>query len=231
VTRSTILVHSGICDTRMWDGFELPGATRHEMRGFGDTPLPAIGEYSHAADLEAAIGERPVALVGSSFGGLVSLAVAARRPEHVSELVLLDAPLADHDWSAEMDDYEQEEEGLIEQGDLRGAALLNAGFWPGPDASEQVRARIVEMCERALGLQAESEAEETDPYDIDLAAVRARTLVAVGEHDKADFRRIALRLAAEIPDAAHTVIPGAGHLPALERPAETALLVRDFLAG
>ena len=87
-----VLVHSGICDARMWDGFDLPGATTHEMRGFGGTPLPPAGEFSHPEDLEQALGGQPAALVGASFGGLVCLELAARRPELVSDLVLLDAP-------------------------------------------------------------------------------------------------------------------------------------------
>jgi 3-oxoadipate enol-lactonase len=54
-------------------------------------------------------------------------------------------------------------------------------------------------------------------------------LVAVGELDKPDFHAISERLAAEIPGAAHRVIEGSGHLPALERPHETARIVREFL--
>jgi hypothetical protein len=48
-----VLVHAGICDASMWDGFDLPGAVRHELRGFGDTPLPESGEFSQADDLQA----------------------------------------------------------------------------------------------------------------------------------------------------------------------------------
>ena len=65
---------------------------------------------------------------------------------------------------------------------------------------------------------------------IDLAAVSARTLVAVGELDRADIHAIAERLADTIPGAERAVIAGAAHLPALERPEETAALVRRFLA-
>jgi 3-oxoadipate enol-lactonase len=60
--------------------------------------------------------------------------------------------------------------------------------------------------------------------------VRARTLVAVGEHDKPDFRAIAERLARELPNAELAVVEGAGHLPSMERPDETAALVRRFLS-
>ena len=50
--------------------------------------------------------------------------------------------------------------------------------------------------------------------------------VIVGEDDKADFRAIAARLADEIPDARLVTMPGVTHLPSLERPEETAALVR-----
>jgi 3-oxoadipate enol-lactonase len=219
------LVHSGVCDARMWDGFDLPGAVRHELAGFGQTPMPVAGEFSNADRLAAAL-TGPAALVGASFGGKVCLEVASSRPELVSELVLLDAPLPDHDWSEEIVDFWRREEELVEQGELYAAAVLNADFWL-EDRSQ--RERVIEMQERAFQLQVESEAEPTDAESIDLRAVRARTLVAVGELDKADFHAIAERLAAEIPGAEHRVIEGAGHLPALERPDETARLVRQFL--
>jgi 3-oxoadipate enol-lactonase len=218
-------VHSGVCDARMWDGFDLPGAVRHELRGFGDTPMPAAGSFSHADDLAAALTE-PAALVGASFGGLVCLETAARRPALVTRLVLLDAPLPDHDWSDEIADYSRREDELLEQGEFHAAAVLNAEFWL-EDPSH--RDRVIEMQERALQLQSESEAEDEESESIDLGAVTARTLVAVGELDKPDFHRIAERLVREITNAEHAVIAGAGHLPALERPEETAGLVREFL--
>jgi 3-oxoadipate enol-lactonase len=85
------------------------------------------------------------------------------------------------------------------------------------------------MQERAFELDAESEAENVDPEEIDLSAVTARTLVVVGELDKADFHEIGMRMAREIRGAEHEIVPGAGHLSALERPKATATLVRDFL--
>jgi 3-oxoadipate enol-lactonase len=220
-----VLVHSGICDARMWDGFDLPGAVRHELCGFGRTPMPATGEFSHAEDLIAALS-RPAALVGASFGGNVCLEVASRRPDLVTDLVLLDAPLFDHDWSEEVREFARREEDLLEEGELHGAAILNADFWL-EDMSH--RDRVIEMQENAFKLQSESEAEEIQTDAIDLATVQARTLVAVGELDKADFHDISERLAREIPEARRVVVEGSGHLPALERPAETSRLIREFL--
>ena len=220
-----VLVHSGVTDASMWDGFDLPGAERHELRGFGDTPLPKSGEFAHADDLEARLGDGPAALVGASFGGEVCLEVAARRPELVSELVLLAARIPDHDnWSDEVIAFAEEEDRLLEEGDLDAAADLNARFWA-PSVADRVRP----MQRRSFELQLASAAEEVQPERIELGDVRARTLVVVGEDDKADFRAIAERLASEITDARLVKMPGVTHLPALERPTETAALVRDFL--
>jgi len=219
-----LLVHAGIADSSMWDGFDLPGADRHELRGFGDTPMPAEGEFSHADDLEARIGDGPAALVGASFGGGVCLEVAARRPELVSELVVLAAPLPEHGWSEDVIAFSQEEDRLLEEGDLDSAADLNARFWA-PSVADRVRP----MQRRSFELQLASGAEESYAERIELGAITARTLVIVGEDDKADFRAIAARLADEIPDARLVTMPGVTHLPSLERPDETAALVRDFL--
>jgi 3-oxoadipate enol-lactonase len=220
-----VLVHSGICDARMWDGFELPGAVRHELSGFGETPMPATGEFSWADELAATLTE-PAALVGASWGGKVSLEVASTRPELVTALVLLDAPLPDHDWSEEIEGYAEREEALIEEGEFRAAAELTADFWL-EDPSH--RDRVIEMQERAYHLQAESEAEEVGAESIDLSAVTSPTLVVVGELDKQDFHLISERLAREIPRARRVVVDGAGHLPSLERPDQTSRLIREFL--
>ena len=184
----------------MWDGFDLPGEVRrHELT----EPLSA---------------EVPVVLVGASYGGLVCLDFAARCPELVTDLVLLDAPLPDHDWSEEVLTYAEEEERLLDAGDLDAATELNLSFWA-PSVADRLRP----MTRWSLEL-------EIDEIEhVDLSAVRARTLVAVGEHDKRDFHVIAERLAGELPDAELAVIADAGHLPSLERPAETMELVSRFL--
>jgi 3-oxoadipate enol-lactonase len=149
---------------------------------------------------------------------------AGRSPELVTRLVLLDSPLPDHDWSDEIRAYAEEEDRLLEEGDLDAAADLNARFWA-PGFADV----IGPAQRRSFELQLASQAEEREPGSIDLSTVHAPTLVAVGEHDRADFHAVAQRLAREIDDAELVIIEGAGHLPAIERPAETARLVRGFL--
>jgi pimeloyl-ACP methyl ester carboxylesterase len=189
----------------MWDGFELPGEVlRHN--------LPAA--------LDETVGGEPAALVGNSYGGYVSLEFAARNPELVTKLVLLDAPLMDHDFSPETVAYFEEEERLLEAGDIDAAVELNLEFWC-PDVADRVRPMVAATLEW--------EVEELPPFE--LAEVRAPTLVAVGDRDNADFRAISERLAREIPNAQFAVISGAGHLPPLQRPEATQELVSRFLSG
>jgi 3-oxoadipate enol-lactonase len=201
----TVLVHAGICDASMWDGFELDGEVRRHQ-------LPA--------PLDETVGDQPAAIVGNSYGGFVALDFAARRPELVEKLVLLDAPLMDHDFSPDFMEYVEEEERLIEAGDMDAAVELNLAFWC-PGIADRVRPMAA----------ASMEIENAELPDPPLSEVRTPTLVAVGEHDKPDFRAIAARLARELPNAQYAVIEGAGHLPPLERPDETAALVRRFLSA
>jgi pimeloyl-ACP methyl ester carboxylesterase len=223
-----VLVHSGICDATMWDGFDVPGATRHEIRGFGQTPMPRTGTVSNADDLAETMGNQPAALVGASYGGWVCIQLAMTRPELVTDLVLLGAPLPDHEWSAEMEEVRREEERLVEEeGDLHAGAVLMADFWL---EAPEPRDRVIEMQKRAYEMQLGSEAELDEPDSIDLSKITARTLVGVGELDKPDFHAIADRLARGIPNAQSVVIPGAGHLPSLERPEATASVICRFLS-
>jgi pimeloyl-ACP methyl ester carboxylesterase len=190
-------------DSGMWDGFELPGeVVRHDLEG----------------NLADTVGGEPAALVGASYGGLVCLDFAARHPELVTALVLLDAPLPDHEESDDLLAYAEEEERLYEEGKLEEATDLNLSYWGIPDRYRAVVRRSLEYDVDAV-------------ESVDLRAVTVPVLVLVGELDKPDFRQMAERLARELPNAEYSVIPGAGHLPSMERTAETLGLVRAFLSG
>ncbi len=91
------------------------------------------------------------------------------------------------------------------------------------------------MQRRALELQVphweEADEELLVPDVADrLAEVRAPTLVVVGEEDFDEMQAIGRKLAAEIPDARLETIPGAAHIPSLERPELFDPLVLGFLA-
>ena len=104
------------------------------------------------------------------------------------------------------------------------------GRSPG-DVDAGARHRAWEMQRRAIDLENDdAEARSPEPTSGDrLGDVAAPTLVTVGDLDQPDMVAIAEKLAAGIPGAQHVVIPGVAHLPPMERPAEFASLVREFL--
>jgi 3-oxoadipate enol-lactonase len=126
----------------------------------------------------------------------------------------------------------------LERGDLDAAAQANVRTWVtrgGRAADPAVVALVAAMQRNVYDLQEGVDAE-LEPQDPPVAArlreIQAPALVAVGADDLDDFRRVAARLAAELPNAAPVVtIAGAAHLPALERPAEVAELLVGFLAA
>jgi 3-oxoadipate enol-lactonase len=242
---AVVLVHEGICDSRMWDrewqewspSFRL---LRVDLRGFGNSPLEP-GPFAQARDLIEALeahGMERAALVGVSLGGRVALEVALARPDLVSALVLVAPGLPGHEWSQELRDAWAEEEAAFEAGDLDAAVEASLRTWvDGPrrrpeDVDPQVRARVGEMQRRAYELAVGVEDEEellVDDLAQKLGEIQVPTLVLVGEEDQPDMHAIAERLEREIPGARRATIAATAHVPSLERPREFDELVLPFL--
>jgi len=101
-----VLMHHGVAlNGQAWAGW-LPSllkaglrVVRLDMRGFGDSAMVSPGyQWSMEdffADIDAvaaAVGARSFHYVGESLGGLIGLALAARRPNSVESLCLLSTP-------------------------------------------------------------------------------------------------------------------------------------------
>lgn len=242
-----VLIHAGICDSRMWDPqWETfrPShrVLRYDMRGFGRSPV-GPDSYSNAGDLIDLLEQQGVAkasLVGVSMGGRVALEVAIARPELVDALVLVGAGFPGHDWSAEMNAADEAEMAALKRGDLDAAVEVALRTWvDGPrrrpeDVDSDVRARVAEMQRRAYELQLPVwETAEEEPLVSDLSErvgeVDAPTLVLVGEEDVRDMHEIAGRLERELPNARRASIANTAHVPSMERPREFDQLVLPFL--
>jgi 3-oxoadipate enol-lactonase len=234
-----LLLHSAVCDRRMWDpqwrvlvdaGFRV---VRCDFRGHGDTPA-ADAPYRDADDVREmldALAITETAVVASSSGGGVALELAARWPERVSTLLLLNSGSPAHRPSAALRALDERETALIEAGDIDGAVELNVSTWLGPDADGNTRAMVRMMRRRSLDVQLAATDVEPVKADFDLSAVQARTLAVSGAHDLPDFREIAAGLPGVLPSARHVELDWAGHLPNLERPADTALLLLAFMTA
>lgn len=249
--RPVLLLHAGVADARMWERERAAwsdrlAVVRCDLPGYGRSPIPADGVLAPARSVVDLLEARAVgaaAVVGASFGGRVALEVAAARPDLVSRLLLVAPALPDHDWSAAVRAFGEAEDAALEAGDLERAVELNLEAWvAGPtrtlaqapaDVVERVRAMQRHAFELALPRLAELDVADLVP---DLAArlplLAQPTLVVTGDLDQPDFAAIADRLVATLPDAARARIPGAAHLPSMERPeAFDAVALPFLLAG
>ncbi|MEV4642176.1 alpha/beta hydrolase [Actinoplanes sp. NPDC049548] len=235
-----VLVHSTVCDRRMWDP-QVPALSdaghlvvRCDLRGYGETPAPDR-PYDNARDvldLLDLLAVEKVALVGSSGGGRVALELAARWPHRVRALALLCTALAGHEPSDELRSFGEREDALLEAGDIDRATDLNVTTWLGPYADDATRAKVRQMQRHAFEVQlAATEEQPPIRVDTDPARITATSLVVSGAHDMSDFRTIATYLAGTVPAARHVELDWAGHLPSLERPDVVNTLLTDFLSA
>ncbi len=205
-----------------------------EFPGLGAAPAVASPSVDGFADLVAdrIAGMRGgrAAVCGLSLGGYAALSLAARHPARVAALVLADT-------RAEADTAE------AAQGRLRSAALVRergtAPFFddfvprlvaPGDDAAREAARAIADRQDpEAVARALEALAGRADRRP-DLPGMAVPALVIVGAEDALTPLPFSEALVAGLPDAELVVIPGAGHLSALERPEEFAAAVGPFLA-
>jgi 3-oxoadipate enol-lactonase len=228
-----LLLHAGGMDGRMWHPIVERLQDRYwlivpDLRGHGTTPmLPE--PYADVDDVIAVLDDLKVeraAVAGCSFGGRVALQVATAAPERVGGLALFASAL---DWSdppsPELKAFWEEEERLVEGGDIDAAVELSIRTWVRDSAVEEL---VADMSRRAFEHQAGVDVQERE-MPIDLASIAVPTLVVSAGLDFPEFARIADRIAAEVPGAQRAEVADAGHLIPLERPDATAELLVPFL--
>jgi len=230
-----VLLHAGGMDGRMWHPVVERLEDRYwlivpDMRGHGTTPMPTA-PYSDVEDILGVLDDLNVeqaAFAGCSFGGRVALQLATAAPERVNSLALFASSL---DWSdppsPEIEQFWEQEEKLVEAGDLDAAVDLNLRMWVREPEAEEL---VADMARRGFELQAGVEAEERE-LPIDLPSVAVPTLAVSAGLDFPDFARIADKIAAEVPNAQRAEVADSGHLIPLERPDATVELLAPFLEG
>ncbi|HET7428523.1 MAG TPA: alpha/beta fold hydrolase [Gaiellales bacterium] len=241
-----VLIHAGIADSRMWDpqweAFTARHRTlRYDMREFGESAAPQ-GPFAHGRDLIGLLeqlGLGPAALVGASLGGRVAAEVAVARPDLVRGLVLVGPGLPSTGWSDEVRAYGEEEERLLEAGDVEGAAEVTVRFWvdgvgrqPGdvdPAVRDAVRAMQLRAYEHIKDADPDAERLTVEDVASRVGEISVPTLLIVGDHDRADIVRTVEWLAKEIPEARLVWMPGTAHVPNMERPERFTELVLEFL--
>lgn len=216
-----VLVH-GLAGSVRWWAQTVPILAEHFRVYLVD--LPGFGELrgqrfvlAEAADwlrrwMES-VGLRRASLVGHSMGAYVCIQGAARWPDAVDRLVLVDAAGVPVGRSAlgHAVPLLQEARGMTWR---RLCLLVSDALRAGPGCTWRAAREIVAADVRR-----------------ELALIRAPTLIVWGEDDRLVPLAAAHVLRREIPDSRLLVLKGAGHNPMLDRPRAFDTAVAAFLAG
>lgn len=242
---SVLFIHAGIADNRMWDEqwsvfAQRYQVIRYDIRGFGQSQIP-VGLFAYHADpahLLRTLSIEKAHIVGISFGGKIAVDFALTYPELVASLTLVAPSIGGATPSPEVQRFWQEEEALLEKGDLEAATELNLRLWvDGPhrtpdEVSPIVRQRVHDMQYHAFTVPVPEGAEEIElqpPAITRLAEIHVPTLIIVGDYDLPDRLTLAQALAEQISAARQVVIPGAAHVVSMEQPAQFNQHVLAFL--
>jgi 3-oxoadipate enol-lactonase len=240
---AVVLIHGGQLDRRMWDGqFDTLARAhrviRYDVRGFGRSPPgPGAGfrSYEDLGALLDSLGVARTSIVGLSLGGRIAVDFAIAHPERVERLVLLAPGVSGYPWSREDTAWSAAMERAVRARDtvavtdlwLRSPymapAMENPALAP--------RLRELSLANSGAFLRASMGRELEPPAFGRLRELRAPVLVVVGTRDDPDIRTIVDSIAAQAPHARRLVLPGAGHMLNMERPAEVTRAVVEFLGG
>lgn len=206
---------------------------------------PDHSALTESDDLEALLAHWqavPAVLVGASYGAYTALALAARRPEQVRALVLVEPPVmrlanASAEGRAIRSDFDRRirlpARQAFEAGDdARAVWLLTEGILGGMDLGQQSAAAMGRRLENAESLRRVTlSSDEFPALDMDrLADLKVPVLLLSGEHTPPIHDVVFRALVQALPRAESRKVPGAGHGVARDQPAAFNALVLAFLA-
>jgi len=208
-----------------------------DLPGFGEASKPDTGSYAIAEQVERlrafaqGLGVKRAHLGGSSMGGFIVTAWAAKYPEEVASLWLLAPAGTRAAADSELRRHFKE----------TGEILLVAKT---PDEHARIRAFVMSRqpvlpysVKRVLGERAAADyalhskifrqLSEEPPIDSYAARIETPALIVWGAEDRVLNPKGAEALKAIMPNAQAIVMPGIGHLPMIEAVRQSA---EDYLA-
>ena len=231
------MVHGSWLSRGTWDGVvpDLAGSFRvvtYDRRGHGESERSSGqgGVREHVADLAALIEHlelAPAWVAGQSFGGSLTLRLAAERPELLRGIAAHEpplfstvtgdpavAPIVERDMRTDAAVVER-----IASGDHAGAAEQfveeNApGMWA--QSPPEVRQMMIDHAAAFL-----DEASDPDFYAFDLERIRdfpSPALLTQGDQSPPQFAPVVTKLAEALPLVEVRTLAGAGHAPHVEDP-------------
>jgi len=243
--QTIVFAHGYLFSGRMFDAQVAALKDRYrcvtfDFRGQGQSAITPSGYdmdtlHEDAAALIAALDCAPCHFAGLSMGGMVGMRLAARKPELIRSLILLETSA----------DPEPEENIPRYRAMARAARLLglrpiaprampiffSRTFMTDPAREAERRAwqRRLASNRRTGVLRALDGVIERKSIFDEIAKITAPTLVIVGEQDVATVPAKAQRIAERIPGARLVTIPDAGHSSPIEQPAAVTAAITEFL--
>jgi pimeloyl-ACP methyl ester carboxylesterase len=239
-----VLLHAFPLNRTMWEPqiAALFGECRcivPDLRGFGDSPKSGPFSMERYADdvvslLDALQIDRAV-IGGLSMGGYVAMAMWRHHRNRIRALVLADTRAG-----ADTSEGKQKRDELISLARVDGAAAIAdrqvTGLLGRSTREKQPalvdRLRLLMAGESAEGIIGALEAMRDRPDSTPmLAEIDVPTLVVVGDEDVLTPPKDAKAMHAAIRGSRLEIIPGAGHLSNLERPAGFNAALSDFVGS
>jgi pimeloyl-ACP methyl ester carboxylesterase len=246
-----VLVHGSWGSRHSWDAV-VPGLAEsfrvisYDRRGHSESErLPGQGSFSEdvadAAALIEQLGLAPAWVAGNSAGAVITIQLAASRPELLRGIAVHEPPawslLAGGTHAAQM--YAEVAQGpmgevlrRIDSGDHAGAAELfveRIAFGPGTwgRLPAELRRTFVDNAPTFVD-------EERDPGSrtVDEPALRGFTgpvLITAGDQSPPWFGAVVERLAESLPHAVTRTYHGAGHVPHVTHPERYVASLQAFI--
>jgi pimeloyl-ACP methyl ester carboxylesterase len=189
--------------------------------------------WQDAVRLLEALGAGPVHFCGLSMGGFVAMRMAARRPDLVRSLILVETS-ADPEPVENVGRYRL----LTRVTRMLGPRVARSKVAPimlgktilADKARRGEVARFTEVMSRRRDIwRAVNGVVDRGGIHDELPRITAPTLILVGDEDVATPRPKAERIAAAIPGARLVDIPRAGHSSTVEQPAAVISAIEQFL--
>ena len=235
--------HSLAADSGMWAeqvpeliaaGFRV---LRIDMRGHGGS-TPVAGNYQMAqlyGDVLATIDAlqiKQIHLIGLSIGGMLAQGMGLAHPDRIKSLVLCDSqPASPADaltrWSPRMLEV-QNAGSCLPLGDGTMKRWFTDEFKQrNPVRWRQIRDTVIATSPQGyIGCAA---AIQNFDYRPQLPTLKAPTLIICGADDPGAPPGESKHIASLLPDGSYQEIPGARHLPNVERPEIFNKLLLDWL--
>lgn len=210
-----------------------------DLRGFGESDVR--GPYSmdryadDVAGLLDVLGIERAVVGGLSMGGCIALAFWRRHRARVLALVLADTRAG-----ADTEDARAKRRALIELARSRGAEGVADAMLHGMvgRSTRDRRPELVREVRRMLasapvdGIVGAQHAMLARPDSAaTLATIDVPTLVVVGDEDVLSTPDEARRMQTAIAGSRLAVLPGAGHVSSMERPAAFNAVLTEFVGG